>query len=40
MTQPGYFEFFETQDEAIAHCREVNRGLASTAALLHIAKIC
>ena len=22
-----YCEFFETEDEAIAHCREVNRGL-------------
>ena len=25
-----YCEFFATQDEALAHCREVNRGLAST----------
>lgn len=25
-----YCEFFETEDEAIEHCREVNRGLAST----------
>jgi hypothetical protein len=24
-----YCEFFETEDEAIAHCREVNRGLTS-----------
>ena len=26
----NYVEFFETQDEAIAHCRERNRGLSST----------
>ena len=25
-----YVEFFETEDEAIARCREVNKGLAST----------
>ena len=24
-----YFEFFETQDEAIEHCRRRNRGLSS-----------
>jgi hypothetical protein len=24
-----YCEFFETEDEVIAHCREVNRGLTS-----------
>ncbi len=25
-----YCQFFETQDEAIAHCREVNKGMSST----------
>jgi hypothetical protein len=24
-----YCQFFETEDEAIAHCRKVNRGLTS-----------
>lgn len=27
--EPGYLEFFETEDEAIAHCRKRNRGLSS-----------
>src|SRR5262245_9244312 len=25
----GYLEFFDTEDEAIEHCREVNKGLSS-----------